>query len=152
MNLMGAPGQAPGQQISRLVITEFSRWRAGLNGPGMKARPFQINSLPLRAGRSSGNSLAVRIPKEQGFVDASQDMEVERVLALPTTRIPVRPFTAGDAKCFGVPRAALRDHRRNAMDRLIAARALSAGVTLVTNNEADFSGYAGLVFENWAGA
>ena len=27
----------------------------------------------------SGNSLAVRIPKELGFVDAAQDVEVERV-------------------------------------------------------------------------
>ena len=27
----------------------------------------------------SGNSLAVRIPKELGFIDAAQDIEVERV-------------------------------------------------------------------------
>jgi len=27
----------------------------------------------------SGNSLAVRIPKELGFVDSAQDLEVERV-------------------------------------------------------------------------
>jgi antitoxin VapB len=27
----------------------------------------------------SGNALAVRIPKELGFVDADQDVEVERV-------------------------------------------------------------------------
>jgi antitoxin VapB len=27
----------------------------------------------------SGNSMAVRIPKELGFVDAAQDVEVERV-------------------------------------------------------------------------
>ena len=27
----------------------------------------------------SGNSLAVRIPKELGFVDAAQDVDVERV-------------------------------------------------------------------------
>ena len=34
---------------------------------------------------------------------------------------------------------------------LIAAHALSVGVTLVTNNEADFSGYPGLMVANWAG-
>lgn len=33
---------------------------------------------------------------------------------------------------------AVRDQRRDAMDRLIAAHALSLGLTLVTNNEADF--------------
>jgi len=35
------------------------------------------------------------------------------------------------------------------MDRLIAAHAVSAGVTLVTHNEADFRDYPGLVVQNW---
>lgn len=74
----------------------------------------------------------------------------ERVLALLVGRIPVLPLTQSDAECFGVLRAAVRDHSRNAMDRLIAAHALSSGLTLVTNNEADFKAYPGLVVENWA--
>jgi tRNA(fMet)-specific endonuclease VapC len=36
------------------------------------------------------------------------------------------------------------------MDRLIAAHAVSSGAILVTNNEADFIGYPGLMVENWA--
>ena len=76
----------------------------------------------------------------------------ERVLALLTSRIPVLPFTASDAESFGVLRAAVRDRRRDTMDRLIAAHAVSVGVTLVTNNEADFKDYPGLVIENWAHA
>ena len=42
--------------------------------------------------------------------------------------------------------------RKNSFDRMIAAHALSLGVTLVTNNTADFDLYAdaGLVVENWA--
>ena len=74
----------------------------------------------------------------------------ERVLALLTSRIPVLPFTETDAERFGILRAAVRDRSRNAMDRLIAAHAVSAGVTLVTNNQADFRDYPGLVVENWA--
>ncbi len=74
----------------------------------------------------------------------------ERVLALLISRIPVLPFTETDAESFGVLRAAVRDRRRDTMDRLIAAHALSVGVTLVTNNEADFKDYPGLVVENWA--
>ncbi|MFT5934297.1 MAG: tRNA(fMet)-specific endonuclease VapC [Hydrogenophaga sp.] len=66
--------------------------------------------------------------------------------------MPVLPFTAADAERFGVLRAAVRDRRRNAMDRLIAAHAVSVSVTLVTNNEADFKDYPGLVVENWARA
>jgi tRNA(fMet)-specific endonuclease VapC len=74
----------------------------------------------------------------------------ERVLALLVGRIPVLPLTQSDAECFGVLRAAVRDRSRNAMDRLIAAHALSSGLSLVTNNEADFKAYPGLVVENWA--
>lgn len=76
----------------------------------------------------------------------------ERVLALLITRIPVLAFTVADAERFGALRAAVRDRRRDTMDRLIAAHALSVGVTLVTNNEADFKDYPGLVVENWARA
>ena len=76
----------------------------------------------------------------------SQD---ERVLGLLTSRIPVLPFTESGAQSFGVLRAAVRDRRRDTMDQLIAAHAASVGVTLVTNNEADFKGYPGLSVENW---
>ena len=41
--------------------------------------------------------------------------------------------------------------RKNSFDRMIAAHAISLGITLVTNNAADFALYAdaGLVVENW---
>lgn len=74
----------------------------------------------------------------------------EHVLAMLVSRIPVLPFTESDAESFGVLRAAVRDRSRNAMNRLIAAHAVNSGVTLVTNNEADFKDYPGLVVENWA--
>lgn len=73
----------------------------------------------------------------------------ERALAFLISRIPVLPFNESAAECFGVMRAALREHRRDTMDRLIAAHAVSVGITLVTNNEADFKDYPGLVVENW---
>ncbi|ABM38978.1 type II toxin-antitoxin system VapC family toxin [Polaromonas naphthalenivorans] len=85
-------------------------------------------------------------------IQTANRQQDERVLALLISRIPVLPFTASDAESFGRLRAAVRDRRRDAMDRLIAAHAVSVGVTLVTNNEADFNGYPGLVVENWARA
>ncbi|CAN5131654.1 type II toxin-antitoxin system VapC family toxin [soil metagenome] len=39
--------------------------------------------------------------------------------------------------------------RRGSFDRLIAAHALTLGLTLVTNNEADFADVPGLKVENW---
>lgn len=74
----------------------------------------------------------------------------EHVLSLLVSKIPVLPLTESDAESFGVLRAAVRDRSRNAMDRLIAAQAVNVGLILVTNNEADFKDYPGLVVENWA--
>jgi tRNA(fMet)-specific endonuclease VapC len=39
--------------------------------------------------------------------------------------------------------------RRGSFDRLIAAHALSLGLTLVTNNERDYADIPGLRIENW---
>ncbi|TAH42902.1 MAG: type II toxin-antitoxin system VapC family toxin [Betaproteobacteria bacterium] len=76
----------------------------------------------------------------------------EKVLALLVQRIPVLPFTEAAAEQFGILRAAIRDRRRDALDRLIAAHAIAVGAALITNNEADFRDYPGLKLENWVAA
>ena len=73
----------------------------------------------------------------------------QRALQLLTQYIPVLPFDGAAAEQFGVMRAAIRDRRRDALDRMIAAHAASLGLTIVTNNEADFNDYPGLQVENW---
>jgi len=65
-------------------------------------------------------------------------------------RVSVVAFEQRAAKSYGVLAAAVRDRRRDTMDRLIAAHAVNLGLTLVTNNEADFKDYPGLKVENWA--
>ncbi len=76
----------------------------------------------------------------------------ERALRRFVARVPVLPFEERAAESYGVLAAAVRDRRRDALDRLIAAHALSVGATLVTNNEADFKDYPGLKVENWIAA
>lgn len=66
--------------------------------------------------------------------------------------IPILPFDEAAARSYGVLRAAAPERRKNALDRLIAAHAVSVGAILVTNNEADFKDYPGLVVENWVSA
>ena len=63
--------------------------------------------------------------------------------------IMVAPFDAQAAKAYGPIRAAYKDRNRDALDKLIASHAVALGVTLVTNNEADFVNYTGLHVENW---
>ena len=63
--------------------------------------------------------------------------------------IMVAPFEAQAAKAYGPIRATYKDRNRDALDKLIASHSVALGVTLVTNNEADFVNYAGLPVENW---
>jgi tRNA(fMet)-specific endonuclease VapC len=60
----------------------------------------------------------------------------------------LEPFDENAGIKYGILRAALPNRKRNAMDRLIAAHAISLKHTLVTNNVADFRDYPGLKFEN----
>ena len=58
--------------------------------------------------------------------------------------IPSVPFEERAARIYGgLP------FRRTRFDRLIAAHALALGLTLVTNNEADFTDVPSLKVENW---
>ncbi|MFZ5558629.1 MAG: type II toxin-antitoxin system VapC family toxin [Pseudomonadota bacterium] len=75
--------------------------------------------------------------------------EAERALHALLSYLPVLPIDNTVAVQYGVFAAAVRDRRRDALDRLIAAHAASLGLTLVTNNAADFRDYPGLVVENW---
>ena len=113
--------------------------------------PQVFKRLKTLAQGSAVMSVVIYAKLRAGLeIQTSHRQEDERVLALLISRIPILAFTSTDAGTYGVLRAAVRDRSRNAMDRLIAAHALSVGVTLVTSNEADFSAYPGLVVENWA--
>ncbi len=63
--------------------------------------------------------------------------------------ILVAPFEGRAARAYGPLRAANRERTKDALDKLIAAHAMSLGATLVTNTESDFCNFAGLSIENW---
>ncbi len=58
--------------------------------------------------------------------------------------VPVLPFDEASARLY-----AHLPSKRGSFDRLIAAHALSLGLTLITNNERDFADVPGLRIENW---
>ncbi|MEJ7688641.1 MAG: PIN domain-containing protein [Variovorax sp.] len=64
------------------------------------------------------------------------------------TFMPLLAFDAGAAIEYGELYQAVRDRRRDALDRLIAAHAIASACVLVTNKEADFRDYPGLAVEN----
>lgn len=73
------------------------------------------------------------------------ELALKRFVAL----VPVIALDQRAAESYGIIAAAIRDRRRDALDRLIAGHAISIGTTLITNNEADFRDYPGLSVENW---
>ncbi|KVP77143.1 twitching motility protein PilT [Burkholderia ubonensis] len=81
-------------------------------------------------------------------VCANPDRE-RRNLAALIEDIPVTPFDAAAARAYGPVREATRERKKDQLDKLIAAHAISLDVVLVTNNERDFASYPAVRLENW---
>lgn len=69
---------------------------------------------------------------------------IAKVLEIFLEEVPALPFDDKAARTY-----ATLPFKRGSYDRLIAAHALSLGVTLVTANTADFRDVPGLMVENW---
>jgi tRNA(fMet)-specific endonuclease VapC len=61
----------------------------------------------------------------------------------------VAPFDSAAAQAYGPIRLATRESKKDHLDKLIAAHAVSLGAIVVTNNTSDFGKYPGLEVENW---
>lgn len=85
-------------------------------------------------------------------VSVSLNQKKERLhLANLVEDIPVASFDGAAGSAYGPIRAATRESRKDHLDKLIAAHAVSLNVVLVTNNMKDFAKYPGLKTENWLG-
>ncbi|GAC1334849.1 MAG: type II toxin-antitoxin system VapC family toxin [Collimonas sp.] len=81
-------------------------------------------------------------------VSERQARERRNLLAL-IEDIPVAAFDRAAASAYGPIREATRERKKDHLDKLIAAHAVSLDIVLVTNNERDFASYPGLKIENW---
>ncbi|MPV59776.1 VapC toxin family PIN domain ribonuclease [Burkholderia sp. HI2761] len=86
---------------------------------------------------------------EYGVTACASPARERRNLAALIEDIPVAPFDAAAAQAYGPVREATRERKKDHLDKLIAAHAVSLDVVLVTNNERDFVSYPGLRLENW---
>ena len=84
---------------------------------------------------------------EYGVAASTNPKRERKNLANLVGDIPAMPFDNGACVAYGPIRLATRDIKRNALDKLIAAHAVSLNLTLVTNK--DFSKYPGVALENW---
>ena len=70
------------------------------------------------------------------------------------SRIAILPYDDAASQSYSVIRTALERQGKSIglADLLIAAHALSLGLTIVTNNTREFSRVEGLTIENWLAA
>jgi tRNA(fMet)-specific endonuclease VapC len=79
---------------------------------------------------------------------ADPQRQTANLLALAQD-IEVLGFDRSAALAYGPIRLATRDSKKDHLDKLIAAHAVSLGAVLVTNNAKDFAKYPGVQLENW---
>lgn len=117
----------------------------------MRRRPPEVIERFQRLNQGDVVISAVTLAELRHGIERHPDLKsaAEQALHLLLSHIPALPFDTDAAVGYGVLAAAIRDRRRDALDKLIAAHAVSLGVVLVTNNEADFRDYPGLIIENW---
>ena len=100
------------------------------NGRGMAISAITLGELRFGARRPDA--------------DPEDERRLDRLIAV----LPAHPFDVRAANMYG-RLGGIITVRRITFDRLIAAHALALDLTLVTNNERDFSDVPGLRVENW---
>ncbi len=119
----------------------------------IKRRPVQVLGLfNENAGRMaiSAITLAELIHGAEKSTRVAQNLAVVDDFA---SRLEVLPYTSRASQHYGAIRAVLERTGRpiGVNDLHIAAHVRSEGLTLVTNNLAEFERVPGLLTENWVG-
>ncbi|RDK08091.1 type II toxin-antitoxin system VapC family toxin [Cupriavidus lacunae] len=86
---------------------------------------------------------------EYGVAVSGDPLAARRALEALVARVPVLPLNAAAARAYGPVRAATRERKADALDKLIAAHAIAEDLTVVTRNARDFAAYPGLRIEDW---
>ena len=94
-------------------------------------------------------SAITRAELEYGVAASAAPAQEGIKLASLVQDIQVAPFDSAAALAYGPIRLATRESKKDHLDKLIAAHAVSLGAIVVTNNLSDFAKYPGLQIENW---
>ncbi|UIF89828.1 type II toxin-antitoxin system VapC family toxin [Cupriavidus sp. UYPR2.512] len=86
---------------------------------------------------------------EYGVTVSGDPQAARHALQALVARVPVLPLHAAAARAYGAVRAATRERKADALDKLIAAHAIAEDLTVITRNVRDFAAYPGLRVEDW---
>jgi tRNA(fMet)-specific endonuclease VapC len=118
----------------------------------IRRHPPQVLARFQRCAIGDIGLLTVTLAELQyGVAKSVSPAHNQQALDAFTLPLEVIPFEAAAAAAYGPIRAALERQGIpiGAMDLLIAAHALSLGITLVTNNSREFRRVEGLQMETW---
>jgi tRNA(fMet)-specific endonuclease VapC len=116
----------------------------------MKNQPEQVACRFARCHVGDVVMSAITYAELEYGVAASANPKKDRAaLAALVEDIPVASFNISAGVAYGPIRLATRTSKQDHLDKLIAAHAVSLGVTLVTNNVKDFARYPEVRTENW---
>lgn len=118
-----------------------------------KRRPAAVGTRFARLHPGdAGMSIVSYLELAYGAQKSRQSKEALARIENLERLIPVLPLDRAAAYDYGRVRAELEQNGTpiGSLDLLIAAHALSLGLTLVTNNTREFSRVSGLRLENWA--
>jgi len=117
-----------------------------------KRPPTVIEKLTQFSPQDLGISAIVISELQYGVAKSSQPERNRQLLDAFLRPFQIVPYDEAAAEAYGIIRADLEKKGQpiGREDLLIAAHALSADLTLVTNNEAEFQRVPNLRVENWA--
>lgn len=114
--------------------------------------PSIVEKLMQFSPQELGISAIVVSELQYGVAKSTQSERNRQLLDAFLRPFQIVPYDAAAAEAYGLIRADLEKKGQpiGREDLLIAAHALSADLTLVTNNEAEFKSVPNLRVENWA--
>lgn len=118
----------------------------------IKHRPQQLmNRFERTPVGNIGISAITLAELEYGAAKSSRPDRNRSALRAFISPLEIAAFGRAETTSYGRIRALLEKKGRiiGAMDLLIAAHAISLGVQLITNNEAEFKRVPGLRIDNW---
>lgn len=129
--------------MARYLLDTNIVMAAALGFPGVLARlaALEIGDVAISA-ISLGETLA-------GAAGAEKDARLAENIGLVAENFDILPFDRAAADAYGRLMGKLDPKRRRVLDRMIAAQALTQGLTLVAANTEDFDDIVGLVVEKW---
>lgn len=118
----------------------------------LKGNELVLGRLVSRTPQDLSVSVVTEAELRTGAAKSTAPVRALRRVESFLAPLRILPFTSEDARAYARVRARLEKAGRpiGPLDTLIGSHAVSRELTLVTNNEREFSRIPGLALENWA--